>query len=60
HALHNNPTSIHLQGKNDVVIAVFATIGAFTPSILKSSVGWFGSNAICIALNIMMLAVTVS
>ncbi|KPY90342.1 MFS transporter [Pseudomonas syringae pv. tagetis] len=60
HALNNNPRSIQLQGKNDLVIAVFATIGAFTPSILMSSVGWFGSNAICIALSIMLLAVTVS
>lgn len=60
HALNNNPRSIQLQGKNDLVIAVFATIGAFTPSILMSSVGWSGTNAICIVLSIMLLAVTIS
>ncbi|KPB95795.1 hypothetical protein ALP36_01325 [Pseudomonas syringae pv. coriandricola] len=60
HALNNNPRSIQLQGKNDLVIAIFATIGAFTPSILMSSVGWSGTNAICIVLSIMLLAVTIS
>ncbi|NAS98606.1 MFS transporter [Pseudomonas syringae pv. actinidifoliorum] len=59
HALTNNPRSIQLQGKNDLVIAIFATIGAFTPSILMSSVGWSGTNAICIVLSIMLLAVTI-
>ncbi|RMN47239.1 Predicted arabinose efflux permease, MFS family [Pseudomonas syringae] len=60
HALNNNTRSIQLQGKNDLVIAIFATIGAFTPSILMSSVGWSGTNAICIVLSIMLLAVTIS
>jgi MFS family permease len=57
-ALQNNPAAIQMQGKNDLGIAIFATIGAFTPSLLLSTVGWDGSNAICMVLCIGLLVAT--
>lgn len=58
-ALQNVPGAMQMQGKNDLAIAIFATIGAFTPSLLLGTVGWEGTNAICMALSIALLAVTV-
>ncbi|RMN95349.1 hypothetical protein ALQ50_02157 [Pseudomonas coronafaciens pv. coronafaciens] len=60
HALQDSPGAMQVQGKNDLAIAVFATIGAFTPSLLLSTVGWVGTNVICVALCVALLAVTVS
>lgn len=59
HSLQNVPGAMQMQGKNDFFIAIFATIGAFTPSILLGTVGWGGTNAICITLCILLLATTV-
>lgn len=59
-ALQNVPGAMQMQGKNDLVIAIFATIGAFTPSLLLGTVGWGGTNAICMALSIVLLAATAS
>jgi MFS family permease len=58
-ALQNAPEAIQVQGKNDLVIAIFATIGAFTPSLLLGTVGWGMTNGICMALCIVLLTATV-
>lgn len=57
-ALQNTSSAIQMQGKNDLAIAIFATIGAFTPSLLISTVGWRGTNAICMTLCIVLVLVT--
>lgn len=56
--LQNSPAAMQMQGKNDLAIAVFATVGAFSPSLLLGAVGWDGTNAICMALCIMLLLAT--
>lgn len=56
--LQNSPAAMQMQGKNDLAIAVFATVGAFSPSLLLGTVGWDGTNAICMALCIMLLLAT--
>jgi MFS family permease len=57
-ALQNVSGAMQMQGKNDLVIAIFATIGAFTPSLLLTTIGWGGTNAVCMALCILLLATT--
>ena len=54
-SLQNNPVAIQMQGRNDLAIAIFATIGAFTPSLLLGTVGWKGTNAICMVLCTILL-----
>ncbi|MFK3725567.1 MFS transporter [Pseudomonas monteilii] len=49
-ALHGSPVAFQVQGKNDLVIALSATVGAFAPSLLFSSVGWGGTNVVCLVL----------
>lgn len=56
-ALQNNPVAIQMQGRNDLAIAIFATLGAFTPSLLLGTVGWEGTNVICMVLCVIMLVV---
>ncbi|MGN2438587.1 MFS transporter [Pseudomonas syringae] len=56
--LQNSPEAMNVQGKNDLAIAIFATIGAFSPALLLSAVGWGGTNAICIALCSVLLVAT--
>lgn len=56
--LQNSPAAMQMQGKNDLAIAVFATVGAFSPALLLGTVGWEGTNAICMALCIVLLMVT--
>ncbi|MEW5513264.1 MFS transporter [Pseudomonas asiatica] len=56
--LQNSPAAMQMQGKNDLAIAVFATIGAFSPSLLLGTVGWDGTNAICMALCIVLFMAT--
>ena len=56
--LQNSPAAMQMPGKNDLAIAVFATVGAFSPSLLLGAVGWDGTNAICMALCIMLLLAT--
>ncbi|MNJ77927.1 hypothetical protein D3C77_755420 [compost metagenome] len=56
--LQNSPAAMQMQGKNDLAIAVFATVGAFSPSLLLGTVGWDGTNAICMALCIVLLMAT--
>ncbi len=57
-SLQNSPAAMQMQGKNDLAIAVFATVGAFSPALLLGTVGWEGTNAICMALCIVLLMVT--
>ncbi|WP_085625926.1 MULTISPECIES: MFS transporter [unclassified Pseudomonas] len=56
--LQNSPAAMQMQGKNDLAIAVFATVGAFSPSLLLGAAGWDGTNAICMALCIVLLLAT--
>lgn len=56
--LQNSPAAMQMQGKNDLAIAVFATVGAFSPALLLGTVGWEGTNAICMALCIVLLMAT--
>lgn len=49
-ALEGNPDAFRMQGRNDLAIAVCATVGAFMPSLLLSSLGWVGSNGLCMVL----------
>lgn len=58
-SLQNSPAAMQMQGKNDLGIAICATIGAFSPALLLSTVGWDGTNAICMALCIGLLIATV-
>jgi MFS family permease len=53
--LQNSPLAMQIQGKNDLAIALLATVGAFSPSLLLGTVGWAGTNAICMALCIVLL-----
>ncbi|KPX10719.1 hypothetical protein ALO75_200151 [Pseudomonas syringae pv. coryli] len=57
-AQQSNSGAMQMQGKNDLAIAILATIGAFTPSLLLCTVGWAGTNAICMALCIALLLAT--
>ncbi|EMR45413.1 MFS transporter [Pseudomonas putida] len=59
-SLQNSPAAMQMQGKNDLAIAIFATLGAFSPSLLLSSVGWDGTNAICMVLCLGLLVATAS
>ncbi|MDZ5603931.1 MFS transporter [Pseudomonas sp. RP23018S] len=54
-SLQNSPSAMQMQGKNDLAIAILATVGAFSPALLLSSVGWVGTNAICLALCVVLL-----
>lgn len=55
--LQDHPFAIQMQGKNDLAIAILATIGAFTPALLLSTVGWGGTNIICMVLCALLLVV---
>ncbi|HKS13948.1 MAG TPA: MFS transporter [Pseudomonas sp.] len=57
-ALQGSPDAFQVQGKNDLAIAVCATIGAFTPAFLLSSLGWVGTNGLCMVLAISLLVAT--
>lgn len=56
-SLQDHPFAIQMQGKNDLAIAILATIGAFTPALLLSTVGWGGTNIICMILCALLLVV---
>ena len=49
-ALENNPKAHNWQGIGDTTIAIFATMGAFLPSVLLTLIGWQGSNLLALAL----------
>ena len=56
-ALENNPFSKKWQGISDTGIAVMATIGAFSPSVLMGIIGWESTNYLSISLCIFMLII---
>lgn len=56
-ALENNPFSKKWQGISDTIIAVMATIGAFSPSVLMGIIGWESTNYLSISLCIFMLII---
>jgi MFS family permease len=39
-----------MQGINDCVIAICATVGAFLPAVLQSAIGWPATNLVCLVL----------
>ncbi|KTS92373.1 MFS transporter [Pseudomonas parafulva] len=57
-ALQDSPCAMRLQGKNDLAIAVCATLGAFTPSLLLDTAGWKGTNGLCMVLCLGLLLAT--
>lgn len=57
-SLANSPGAFKMQGKNDLAIAICATLGAFSPALLLSSVGWGGTNIICMMLSTALLIAT--
>nr|WP_314494184.1 MFS transporter [uncultured Pseudomonas sp.] len=57
-SLQNSPGAMQMQGKNDLAIAVCATLGAFTPAVLLGSIGWLGTNALCLGLCVVLLLAT--
>ncbi|WP_049870494.1 MFS transporter [Pseudomonas cremoricolorata] len=58
-ALQNAPGAMQMQGKNDLAIAIFATLGAFSPALLLSSIGWVGTNVLCLVLCALLLIAAV-
>lgn len=56
--LGNTPQAMDAQGKNDLAIAICATLGAFLPSVLIGLVGWAGSNLLCLVLLAALLFAT--
>lgn len=53
--LESNPDAMRMQGINDLGISVLATVGAFTPAILLSWIGWSGTNLLGIGLSAAVL-----
>lgn len=51
----NPSSSKQIQGLNDLGISIMATIGAFSPSILMTSIGWTWTNAACLLACSLML-----
>ncbi|WP_260854062.1 MFS transporter [Paraburkholderia sp. BCC1886] len=47
-----------LQGINDCIIAICATIGAFAPAILQAAIGWRNTNLACLALCVVAAGMT--
>lgn len=58
-ALDGSPHMVEAQGVNDLWIAIMATAGAFSPSILQEWLGWFGTNILCIGICLMLLIYTI-
>ena len=58
-SLEGYPNAMQLQGVNDLGISVLATVGALTPAMLLSWIGWSGTNLLCALLASAVLAGTV-
>jgi MFS family permease len=56
-ALEDNPNSKKWQGVSDTGIAVMATIGAFSPAVLLSFIGWDNTNYLSLSLCVVMLMI---
>ena len=54
-SLVNSSEKQRWQGVGDTAIAIFATIGAMSPSFLLNDIGWKGSNIISIVMCIVSL-----
>ncbi|ODS22326.1 hypothetical protein AB835_14820 [Candidatus Endobugula sertula] len=54
-ALENNPKAHNWQGIGDTTIAIFATMGAFLPSVLLTLIGWQGSNILALSLCLLSI-----
>jgi len=48
-----------LQGINDTIIAIAATIGAFSPGILEEIIGWNYTNIFCFVLILIGLIINI-
>ncbi|MCO8167125.1 MFS transporter [Pseudomonas sp. 21LCFQ02] len=57
--LEGHGQTFKVQGQNDLLIAIFATAGAFAPALLLSSLGWQGSNLLCVVLALVLLVAIV-
>lgn len=57
--LDGQAQAFKVQGQNDLFIAIFATLGAFAPALLLSSLGWQGSNLLCVVMALALLVATV-
>lgn len=47
-----------MQGINDSVIAICATVGAFFPAVLQTLIGWQNTNLLCLALCVVAACLT--
>jgi predicted MFS family arabinose efflux permease len=48
-----------VQGINETVIALFATLGAFLPAPILTSLGWNNANLLALSLTFVVLLVSV-
>ena len=58
-SLEGDPNAMQLQGINDLGISILATVGAFTPALLLSWIGWSGTNLLSTVLASAVLAGTI-
>ncbi|MGR6872001.1 MFS transporter [Pseudomonas sp. HK3] len=56
-ALEHNPNSKKWQGVSDTGIAMMATLGAFSPSLLMGFIGWDNTNYLSLSLCVLMLVI---
>lgn len=55
--LEGNESAKKLQGVGETGIALFAMAGAMTPALLISSIGWKGTNLLCMCLVMLCILV---
>ena len=55
--LEGNPHAKKLQGIGDTGIAILAMVGAMTPALLMSAIGWEGTNLLAVVLLIVCFIV---
>lgn len=56
--LEQHAQAFQMQGRNDLAIAVCATLGAFSPALALNTLGWSGSNLLCMGLGLALLLAT--
>lgn len=49
----------HVQGLNETIIALFATLGAFLPAPILTSLGWSNANLLALSLTFIVLVVLI-
>jgi len=52
-------SAVKVQGFNDLYISIMATIGAFSPAVLLTWLGWKGTNIISISICVLLLVYSV-